>query len=100
MFEFMKKTLTKQYKGRLIKLENHWFNGFKIFVDEVLIHHDYRMVWIDKDKPFFEFKLKTSYGLESAAVFVNVGIADVDILFQVNGQTVARTDIPPRDVIA
>jgi len=100
MFEFMKKTLTKQYKGRTVKLENHWSNGFKIFVDEVLIHHDHRMLWTDKDKPFFEFTLKTSDGLEPAAVFVDVGMIDVEILLQVNGQTVARTDIPPRDIIA
>ncbi|MEP1229685.1 MAG: hypothetical protein ABJG88_03320 [Litorimonas sp.] len=100
MFDFMKKTLERTYKARKIRLENHWFNGFKVFVDEVLIHHDHRMVWTDKDRAFFEFELKTQDGLEPVALFVDTGVVNIEILLQISGETIARTDVPPQRVIA
>lgn len=97
MLNFMTKILKTEYKGRHIVVQNNWFGGCKIFVDNVLIHHDKRYVHLDRDLPFFEFDLKTPDGLEPAAVFVEA-ILDVKLLLQIDGTTVARTDAPRRVV--
>ena len=98
MANFMDKTLSTEYKGRSIILKNNWLNGCRVIVDGELIHHDKRFFHLNRDKPFFEFDLKTDDGIEGVAVFVEA-IWDINLLVQINGETIARTGESKRVVV-
>jgi len=80
--------LSINYKGKKIRVENRWFSGARLYIDDVCRDKTFRLISTNSNKPVLYTSIETDNGPEIIEAFI-VAIETTKIKIHANGEFIA-----------
>lgn len=89
----MKKTLSFKHNAHVIRVENTWLGGARLYIDGAIADETKVIVHLERDEPLLSAKLETDGTVDDIVVYIDaISSASIKILVHINGEMVARVD--------
>jgi hypothetical protein len=88
-----KRIVIEKYKGHYIRVENTWFSGASLFINEQMVDHTNRLIAMDPNEVLLSTKIDIDGKTEQIDVSIASGLTNIQIKISINGMYFAGDKI-------